>query len=199
MVIEKTTDKIVKILLKEVATRHTVTSIAAAINASRVGAWKALKKMQAEKTIELYPLGESKTSAYTINLNWDNPIVEKRLAVALTEEALDNQRWMLNLKEIADNTDFLVLYGSIIKRPKEANDIDIIAVTSDKKSFLRIDNAVKNAQRIQTKKIHLISFTHAELKIEIARKNPAIIDAIKNCVVLKGQENFIKSIKEAST
>ena len=67
-------------------------------------------------------IGTGKTSTYSISLNWDNPIVEKTLALALTEDALRNQRWMSNFAELENKADFIMIYGSIIHSPKEAKE-----------------------------------------------------------------------------
>ncbi len=190
----KPNTKILKILLKDFTIKPTITFLAKEIGMSRVGTWKILKKLEAEKLIILSPIGAGKTSAYSISLNWENPIVEKTLSVALTEDALKNQRWLSNFAELEDKVDFLLMYGSIIHSPKEANDIDILGVTN-KNKFLEIEESIKKIQKTQIKKIHAINFTPAEFKGELENPNKAFIDAIKKGIILFGQEKFIKFIK----
>ena len=91
--------------------------------------------------------------------------------------------------------DFLIIYGSILTSSKEANDIDIISVLSNKKNFIEIEKIVSTAQKTQLKKIHLLNFTETEFKNELKKPNKAFIDAIKKGVVLFGQERFIKFIR----
>src|SRR3989344_6206942 len=117
----KTNTEILKILLKQFTIKLTITSLAKELNISRVGIWKVLKKLEAERLILLSSIGEGKTSAFNINLNWGNPILEKNLSLILTEDAFKNQRWLNNFKEIENKLDFLILYGSIIHSPKEAD------------------------------------------------------------------------------
>ena len=88
--------------------------------------------MQNDKLIILSPIGTGKTSAYSISLNWNNPLVEKTLALTLTEDALKNQRWLNNFAELKEKIDFLIIYGSIIHSPQEANDIDILGHVNNK-------------------------------------------------------------------
>ena len=186
--------KILKILLKEIALRPTITFLAKEIGMSRVGTWKILKKLETEKLVILSPIGEGKTSAFSISLNWENPIVEKTLSLALTQDAMKNQRWLSNFAELEDKVDFLLIYGSIIHSPKEANDIDILGITG--KGFLEIEESIKKMQKTQIKKIHSINFTHLEFKKELKNQNKAFIDAIKKGIILFGQEKFVKFIKE---
>ena len=191
---DKPNTKILKILLKDLATKPTITSLAKETKMSRVGVWKILKKMEKDKLILLNPIGAGKTSTYIINLNWENPIIEKTLALALTEDALRQQRWLSNFTELENNTDFLILFGSILNQPKEANDIDILVITN-KKSFKVIEEIIIRIQKTQIKKIHAINFTPAEFREELEKPNKAFIDALKKGVILLGQEKFIKFIK----
>lgn len=187
--------KILKILLKDFTIKPTITSLAKEIRMSRVGTWKVLKKMQSNKLIVLSPIGSGKTSTYRISLNWDNILVEKTLALSLTEDALKNQRWLNNFTELKEKIDFLMIYGSIISPPQEANDIDILGVVSNKNRFLEIEESVKKIQKTQLKKIHAMNFTQAEFRQELEKPNKAFVDAVKKGVILFGQENFIRFIK----
>ena len=193
----KPNTKILKILLKDFTVKPTITFLSKEIGMSRVGIWKVLKKLEAEKLIVLSPAGTGKTSIYAISLNWDNPLTEKTIALALTEEALNNQRWVSNFAELEDKVDFLIIYGSIISFPKEANDIDILGVTN-KNKFLDIEESIKKAQKTQIKKIHSINFTQIEFKQEIEKPNKVFVDAIKKGIILFGQEKFIKFIRSLS-
>ena len=190
----KPNTKILKILLKDIAIRPTITFLAKEINMSRVGTWKILKKLEAEKLIILSPIGAGKTSTYSISLNWENPIVEKALSLALTQDAQKNQRWLSNFAELEDKIDFLLMYGSIIHSPKEANDIDILGVTN-KNKFFEIGESIKKIQKTQIKKIHTLNFTPAEFKYEIEKPNKVFIDAIKKGIILFGQDKFIRFIR----
>ena len=193
----KPSTKILKILLKDFTIKPTITLLAKEISMSRVGTWKILKKLEAEKIIILSPMGEGKTSAYSISLNWENRIVEKTLSLALTEDALKNQRWLSNFAELESEVDFLLIYGSIIHSSKEANDIDILGITN-KSKFLEIEESIKRVQKTQIKKIHALNFTPAEFKGELAKPNKIFIDAIKKGIILFGQEKFTKFIKSIS-
>ncbi len=191
---EKPTSKILKILLKELSIKHTITSIAKEVGMTRVGAWKVLKKLEKEKFIILSSIGTGKTSTYSIRLNWYNPLLEKILDLALTEDAIKNQRWLDNFKELADKVNFVIIYGSIIHSAKEANDIDILGITN-KNRFIEIEEAITKIQKTQIKKVHILNFTEKEFKQELEKPNKVFIDAIKKGVVLFGQEKFIKFMR----
>lgn len=187
-------ESILRILLKDIAKKHTITSLSEEIGIGRSGIWKALKRLESKNLINLTPIGKGKTSAYEITLNWKNPLVERTLAMILTKDALKQEKWRYNFKELENQVDFLILFGSILHSPKEANDIDILNLV-DKKNFTKIDKIVRDVQITQNKKIHAIDVTKKELKEELNDKNKAFLDAFKKGIVLFGQEDFIKFIK----
>ncbi len=194
----KSVSRVLESLLKDFAVRPTVTSLAKEIGLSRVGTWKLIKRMQSGKLIVLYKIGNGETSAYSMGLNWDNPLVWKNLALCLTENALTNQRWLNIFAELRNKLDFLVLYGSIINSPREANDIDVLGVVSNKSRFVEIEESIRNIQKTQIKKIHAINFAPAELRQELRKPNMAFVGAIKKGIVLFGQEKFIKFMESVA-
>ncbi len=189
--------EILKILLKDISKKHTVTSLAKERGISRVGSWKLLQELEKEKLIILTSIGPEKTSVQEASLNWDNPLLEKTLSLLLTEESLKQNKWRYNFKELENNVDFIILFGSILHSPKEANDIDVLSLVPNE-NFVKVDKIIMNIQITQDKKIHAITLNEKELKHELKNKNKAYIDALKKGAVLFGQENFIKFIKEVS-
>lgn len=193
-----TAKKVMLHVLKDFSSTQTITTLAKRLSLSRVGVWKILKKLESDKYILLKAMGTGKTSTSLITLNWGNPLVEKTLSLYLTEEALKQRRWQLNFVELEKVTEFVILYGSILLFPQQANDIDILGVAS-KKNLVKIQTVIDKVQKTQSKKIHSINFTENEFKIELERQNMAFIDTIRKGVILSGQENFVKFMKEIAT
>ena len=189
-----TDKKIMLVLLKDFTKKHTITSLAKELKLSRVGIWKILKKLEAEEYILIESIGSGKTSTSIIKINWENLLVEKALALYLTEESIKQRRWRVNFVELEKEVDFLVLYGSIISFPQQANDIDVLGIAK-KNKFVKIQNILDEIQKTENKKIHIINFTILEFMKELQNNNKAFIDAIKKGVILFGQENFVKFMK----
>lgn len=190
----KTAQRIVTVLLKD-SSIHTATSLSKELKMSRQGTWKILIELEKDEFIILEQIGKGKTSTQRIKLNWDNEVVEKTLALSLTQEALRYERWRFNFADLKQEVDFLILYGSILHSPKEAKDIDIIGVVSQEKKLANMGDIILRIQETQTKKIHSVNLTQKEFKQELKRPNKAYLDAVKRGVILFGQENFINSIK----
>ncbi|PIN91201.1 hypothetical protein COU57_01570 [Candidatus Pacearchaeota archaeon CG10_big_fil_rev_8_21_14_0_10_32_14] len=192
----KTTEKILLKLLKEPFTKHTATSLASALNLSRQGLWKSLNKLSKNKLIALETIGETKKSAVTISLEWKNQVTIKTLSLLLTKESSEHERWKVNFSQLENNTEFIILFGSILHSPKNARDIDILAVVNSKNDFKRLDEAVIKIQKTQEKKIHLIDLTNQEFKTELRKQNKAYIDSLKKGIVLNGQDNYIRFLED---
>ncbi len=195
----KNTKRALLILLKDFSRTHTITSLAKELSLSRVGVWKLVQKLKEEKLVIFHPVGSGKTSTVLITLNWDNILVEKRLLVYLTEEALVQKRWMHTFTELERTADFLILYGSILPSPKEAHDVDIMAVVSGTNRFVSMDTAITKIQKTEMKKIHTVLFGRKELINELKKSNKAFIDALKKGTVLFGQEDYLLFMKKVHT
>ncbi len=191
-----TTDKILSILIKEPLADHSATSISKTLGITRQGLWKTLNKLSKDKLISLKSIADTKKSTFNIKLNFENPITEKVISLLLTKESLNYERWRFNFSEVKDYSKFIILFGSILHSPKEANDIDLLVIADDKKDFNTISKIMLKLQQSQTKKIHFIDLSDRELKEELkTNKNPAYVDAFKKGIVLSGQDDYVKFIE----
>lgn len=189
-------NKLLLHVFKDFSSWHTITSLANALGLSRVGVWKILKRLSAEKYITVTPVGVGKTSASVIKINWDNPLVKKVLSLCLAEEALKQRRWAINFAELEKVAGFIILYGSILQSP-QANDIDILGVVK-KGMFVKVQVIIDTVQKTQSRKVHAINFTETEFRAELKKTNPVFVSAVKNGVVLFGQDCFIEFMQGLS-
>jgi len=193
-IVKNTEKKIILHLFKELNKNHTITTLSKDLSFSRTGIWKILNKLEKKEYIKLDAIGSGKTSTAIININWENILLEKTIALYLTEEAVRQRRWLVNFAKLEKDTEFTILFGSILNSTKDANDIDIINVVK-KKQFIKIQSTLDNIQKTEIKKIHSINFTQNEFENEINKQNKAILDSIKKGVILYGQEKFVEFIK----
>ena len=194
--ISKTFDKLLLRLFKDSFSIHTATSLAESLGVSRWGIWKTLKRLESEQLITLIKTGSGRTSTYSVELRWKSELLHASITLLLTKEAMEYGRWRANFRELSLCTDFLILFGSILHSPKLANDIDLLAVISKKRNFVKAGNIVDKIQKTQVKRIHAVSFKPDELSFELKKPNKAFIDAVKKGIILFGQENSFKLIKE---
>ena len=192
---ELNTKRVLLHLLRNISIPCTITLLASQLGLSRVGIWKILKQFEDDKYITLTAVGAGKTSAFLVNLNWENQLVEKTLSLFLTEEAIKQRRWQVNFADLEKVTDFVILYGSILTSAQQAHDIYILGITPIK-NFVKIQQIIDSVQKTQPKKIHSLNFTQIEFKTELKKQNSALTDSIKKGVILFGQEKFVQFMKE---
>ncbi|MBU2523049.1 MAG: HTH domain-containing protein [Nanoarchaeota archaeon] len=191
----KTSEKILKILVKEPFTDHTATSLAKILGVTRQGLWKTLNKLSKDKLISLKSIADTKKSAVKIDIELKNPLTIKTLSLLLTKESLNYERWRSNFAELERYSDFIVLFGSMLRNPKGASDIDLLAVM-DKKNFKPVNEIKSKIQKTQAKEIHLIDLTKEEFVKELKKQNRAYLGALKEGIILFGQDNFLKFMEE---
>lgn len=194
--IPHSTQKILIAILKHAAQAPTITMLEEILKMSHVGIWKSLKKLETANMIVLKTTGNKKNSVYTAYLNWDNPLVAKTLALALEHEATPQRRWQTNFAELENKVDFLILHGSILVSPQKANDIDIISIVSKKHISGQIESIIMKIQKTQLKPIHNIIIAPTGLKDELKKPNIAFVNAIKEGIILFGQDKFVTFIQE---
>lgn len=193
----RTTQRILTSILRHVSGSPTIATLAEIIGMTHVGVWKALKKLEADNMLTLKRIGNKKNNPYTVNLKWDNPLVEKTLALVLEHEAAEQRRWIINFAALKEKVDFLILYGSMLISSKKANDIDLLSVVSKKGNVLDIERIIIDVQKTQIKPIHNIICAPTGLKEELKKPNIAFINAVKEGVVLFGQDKFVVFMKGA--
>lgn len=194
--IVNSTQKILTAILRQTSGAPTISMLEEVLGMSHVGVWKALKKLESAKMVILKAAGNKKNSTYSAYLNWGNSLVEKTLTLALEHEASFQRRWLINFAELESKVDFLILYGSVLVSPQKANDIDLLSIVSKKNTSMEIEHLAMKAQKTQIKHVHNIIFAPANLKAELKKPNIALTNAIKEGVVLFGQDKFVKFMKE---
>ena len=185
--------RIALLLLKDFSTMHTITSIGRELGMTRSGVWKVLMKLKKENYITLETTEEK--SLLIPKLNLRNELLEKYLNFALSKEAKEHERWIFNFTEVKEHISFFILYGSILSSYQKAKDIDVIGIIPDRKRFKMLHESLDKIQKSESKRIHSINFTESEFREELLKPNKAFIDAVSKCIVLFGQEQFIKFMK----
>jgi hypothetical protein len=185
--------RILSTVTKHIGERPTVTSLSQDIGLSRVGTWKILKKLEASRLITMKKISQGKTNAAIISLDWENPLTEKHLEIALIEEAIYQKRWQDTFKELETITDLTLIFGSVLSAPAQANDIDVLNIGA-KERFVQLDQALARIQVTQAKRIHATNLTKEELIAELKKPNIAIVEAMRG-VVLFGTGEYIRIMR----
>ena len=183
------------ILFKDFAAYYNANSISKILKISHVGAQKIFKRLLKENLIKDQQIGKS----IVYKLKLEDDYVCKLISFLLADESNSKfKRWKEEFKVLFKENRIVVLFGSVIKNYEAARDIDILIVI-DKKDYKKVRKIINEKQGLLSKEMHLIEMTEEDLTDNIKKKQGAIIDIIKNAVILYGQDKYVEVIKNVSS
>jgi len=189
--IPKNTSKLILFLLKNIdPLGYNINKIAKNTNVSVGSAFKILKDIEKDKLVVKRTINNA--SHYL--LNYSNPELNKLCELMLLIEKR-------NLKSYAklyaddlckfNSAEMIVLFGSVLK-DKEFNDIDVLFLTTQIK---KVSNFCLDLSKIRTKPVVPLIMKKEDLIQNIKNDNSAIINIIKEGIVIKGESIFLEVIK----
>ena len=176
------------IIFKDFTSYYNAHSISKILNISHVGAQKIFKRLLNERLVVSKRIGKS--IIYTPDFG--NDYLVQLLTFLLADEANNFKRWKEEFKELDGR--IVMMFGSAIKNYAQARDIDIMVVI--KKSEIKwINTILKKKEEMLPKKFHAIKLTHQDLLENIKKKDKAMVDIIKNAIILFGQREYVDILK----
>ena len=187
--------EILLLLVKDISKDYNSNNITQKIDITSAGAFKAMKKLEKRKLIVGKRMG--KALFYKVNLNdyYTFRIIETLLINEAREKA---SRWLDEFKELYKNAEMVVIFGSIVKNPKSANDIDLLVI-SKKDNNKMINEIIKDRKLVSTRPIHVIKRTIEDLNKALKRKDEVILNIISSCYVLHGYDKLLEGIKNVTS
>jgi len=182
--------EIIKVLFKDFLTPYNSRSISKVVGISHAGAFKIFKKLEKKEIVNPKRIGK----AVIYSLNLENPVACKEVEMALVMEAQNFRRWTEEFKQLQGRVNFLILFGSITRNEKQANDIDLLIV-ADKNNFKEVKKVIEERDKLSNKKIHFLFQTRGDFRQDVAAKNKVMIEIIKTGIALYGQEEYLKTLK----
>ena len=99
--------------------------------------------------------------------------------------------WINELRKIK-SADAAILFGSILRK-KEANDVDALLITNQKR-FPKLKKEVEKINLINIKKVHPVYQSEKDVKENIKKGDKALLNAIKGIVAF-GEDKLIDLIE----
>jgi len=191
-------DKEIEILLilsKDFSTDYNANNITKKIGITPAGAFKAMKNLEKKGLITGKKMG--KAVFYKVNLGdyYTFRTVETLLINESKEKA---SRWLNEFKDLFNHIEIVVIFGSIVKYPKKANDIDLLVVFRKEKNNL-VNKIIDERRALSIKAIHLIKQTPEDLNRNLKNNDKVILSAIKNGYILCGYDKLLEVVKNVTS
>ena len=182
------------ILFKDFSSYYNANSLSKKLGISHVGAQKILKRFKEEGLTITKRVGKSIIHKPKI----DDDYKQKLMSFLLADEANNFKRWKDEFKGLFKKGRIVMMYGSAIKNYKAASDIDITVVMK-KNEADEVRDIIRKINKILPKEIHSVKLTEKDLLENIKEKNEAIIDIIKNAIILYGSDKYVEIIKNVTS
>ena len=182
------------ILFKDFTNFYNANSISKVLNISHVGAQKIFKRLLHENLVISKTIGKS----ITYKLNFNESYVSQLIAFLLADEANNFKRWKEEFKELFKKDRIVMLFGSAIKDYAHSHDIDLMIVLENK-DVKEVNSFLKKKEEILPKKLHAIKLNHQDLLVNLKKKDKAMIDIVKNAIILYGQERYARILKNVTS
>lgn len=186
--------EILLILFKDFTNFYNANSISKVLHISHVGAQKIFKRLLHENLVISKIIGKS----ITYKLNFNEAYVSQLIAFLLADEANNFKRWKEEFKELSKKDRIVMIFGSAIKDYAHAHDIDLMVVLENK-DVREVNNILQKKEEILPKKLHAIKLSHQDLSDNLKKKDKAMVDIVKNAIILHGQEKYVEVLKNVAS
>jgi len=189
--------KALKIIFTDFLTNYNSYNIKDRIGVSDVGSLKLLRSLK-EKNILT---GEKMGNAIFYKVNLENQYALKLLElIFLDYSSLPSylKGWIQDLKSFAHLAKSILLFGSILRKGKNARDIDVCFIL-DAKDYVPVQRQIHEMNRKNRLKIHPLLLTKKKFEEKLREKDKPLVGMAKNCVVVHGQELFVKVLKNVQS
>ena len=181
------------ILFKDFTSFYNANSISKILKISHVGAQKIFKRLLRENLVTGRTIGKS----IIYKLNLDDAYACQLAAFLLADEANNFKRWKEEFKELFKKNRIVMLFGSAVKDYAHAKDIDLMVIIENK-DIDEVNKILKKKENILPKKIHAIKLINQGLLENLKKKDKAIIDIVKNAVILYGYNQYVEVLKDVA-
>ena len=179
-------------ILKSPEMEYNANNIAKIIGISSMGALKIAKNLEKEGILSSRKIGRA--NIYKINFN--NDYAKKYIKFLLKKEAEKSspyvKRWIRELEKLKI-ANAIILFGSVLKKEKNAGDIDALIIVN-KKNFGKVKKEIESINSLNDKKIHPVYQTKEDLRKHINERNKIILNAVKGIIVF-GEDDIIEVLK----
>ncbi len=195
--VEKTTNNrlgIISLFRSDYLAQFHVREMAKLTKKSHVTLLPHLKESEKDKILTARTIGKNKV----YSLNFENIITKNYLTLSETVETTALLEQVFLIKKITKEifnlnlSGTIILFGSYAKRTfKEDSDIDIfyLGQVADKE----IQN-IRNIGKIYGKTINVKKSTSKNFELGLRKKDPLIIEIIKNHIILQNPEQFVNAL-----
>ncbi len=182
------------LIFKDFKTDYNANSISKKLNITPRGALKILKKLYSENILASKQMGK----AVFYKINTEDVYATKLIEMLLIKQSREHaKKWISEFEKIFKEIKMAVIYGSVLRNQKEAHDIDLLLII-DKGKYKIVKKFIDEKNTVLTIPLHPLIMTLPDIKNNLHKQNPALINAIKEGCVLYGYDIIVEVLKDVA-
>lgn len=188
--------KALKIIFTDFLTNYNSYNIKGKIGISSVGSLKLLRSLKEKNVLTSEKMG----NAIFYKPNLKNSYIIKLLELVFLDYSnLSSfiKGWIYDLRLFIPKTKALFLFGSILKKGKNAGDADVCFILKNPDGYNKLQNQINDMNKKNRLKIHPLYLTKKEFERKLRERDRPLVEMIKNCEVVHGVELFVRVLKNA--
>ena len=163
---------------------------------SNAGSLKLLRSLHEKGFLMDRKMG----NAIFYKANISNEYVLKLMELILMENESASpyvKGWMVELQSLSSLSDAILLFGSLLRKGKEAHDVDVCFILKDTKYYQKMQRKIDDFNKKGRLRVHPLYLTKDDLIEKLKQKDPPIMDMVKSCIVVSGGELFVEVVAHA--
>ena len=167
-------------------------NLAKLLGMSAMGSFKIAQRLEKEGILESKKMGNAKF----LRVRMEDDYAYQYVKFLLKREAAIAppyvRVWIDDIRGFK-NAHAAVLFGSILRKGKDANDIDVLFVV-DMKNYRALKKEIDELNDIRTKRIHPMYQVPEDIKKNILKEDPPLLNALKG-IYVSGEDIILKEAK----
>ncbi len=194
MVLTKNEQRLMTYLWRNYTEQLSINELAKRIGITPKGAYIILKKFEKDSLVTPRTIA----NAVIYQLNYLDKKTRDVVEYALKSEQPPNSYVAVlekDLQIIRKITDATILFGSVLTKGLQAQDLDVLAIINPKNlSALRAK--IKEFESISPKKVHLVIQTKVDIQENLHKKDPVIIEVLRKGYILWGYDLLFQFLEK---
>jgi predicted nucleotidyltransferase len=186
-------EKAVLRILKDVSKEYNANNLSKKLGLSSMGTLKILRNLEKEEVVNSRKVSNIKFYEF----DFKNSYARDYASLIFRKEAESSQsflrRWIKEIRKIK-NAKIGILFGSILRKGKSANDVDVLFVV-DQKDFDKLKKEVSELNKLADKKIHPVYQTKKDFIKNLVSEDEVVLEIIKGILVF-GEKEFVEILGE---
>jgi hypothetical protein len=187
--------KAVKILFSDFLANYNAYSLRKKLGISQVGSLKLLRSLDGKGLVTNQKMG----NAIFYKPNLKNAYVVKLLELIYSDySSLPSfvKGWVYDLQQFSHDAKAVFLFGSVLTKEKAAADVDVCFILKDAGDYNKLQKKVDELNRKNRLKVHPLFLTEESFRGKLKEKDAPLVDMVRTCVVVHGQELFVGVLKD---